>query len=147
MLLLFLQKSHQGSIVIGESRVAHEAAGSRTKEINESLEAQFAEGLEHKLSGGARSHVGLGFHDSSHEVEATTGDKTHSDSEKDDDHSGAIEKSKEKEKEKEKEKAAPVRDRSRSPLRSSEKKKEPISPTDRSAAKSKYAMSFVKSSS
>jgi hypothetical protein len=33
------------------------------KEIEEKLEDQFKQGLEHKLIAGPKAHIGLGFHD------------------------------------------------------------------------------------
>ena len=71
-----VQKSHQGPIVIGEreSEPREAAVAGRTEEVNQELEYQFAESLEHKLSGGARAHHGLGFHDVDKETTGQTGD-------------------------------------------------------------------------
>ena len=74
MNLFALQKSHHGPIVIGEKSAVHQTAGSNVQEINQELEHQFAESLEHKLSGGARTHQGLGFHNTEQEATGQTGD-------------------------------------------------------------------------
>lgn len=37
--------------------------GDETVHINEDLEDQFKQGLEHRMAGGFKGHLGLGFHD------------------------------------------------------------------------------------
>ncbi|ELU00314.1 hypothetical protein CAPTEDRAFT_229075 [Capitella teleta] len=134
------KKTHQGTFVIGDNKAKHEAAGSRAKEVNEELEHQFADSLEHKLSGGARAHLGLGFHDTydeDKEVTACLGDIP-----KDNLSSAQTQEEKDREQRKERKDSA-KRDRSRSPVRkAADSTVDPESPS-----KSKFTMSFVKPSS
>ncbi|XP_013383605.1 small acidic protein-like [Lingula anatina] len=53
------KKEHHGKIVIGD-QPEHKQTGNVDK-INYELEQQFQHGMEHKLKGGTRRHLGLGF--------------------------------------------------------------------------------------
>ncbi|KAK6171271.1 hypothetical protein SNE40_019496 [Patella caerulea] len=63
------KKDHHGPIVIGDHSTSHGREKQETEKITTELELQFRQGLDHKLSGGARSHLGLGFQDISPPVE------------------------------------------------------------------------------
>ncbi|XP_035663220.1 small acidic protein-like [Branchiostoma floridae] len=57
------KKEHHGKIHIGESQKlpVHSRSGEEEKHVQQDLEHQFQQGLESKLTGKARRHVGLGY--------------------------------------------------------------------------------------
>lgn len=56
------KKDHHGKIIIGDHDAVHARSKDETVHINEDLEDQFKQGLEHKMAGGFKGHLGLGFH-------------------------------------------------------------------------------------
>lgn len=56
------KKDHHGKIIIGDHDAAHGRSRDETVHIDEDLEDQFKQGLEHKMAGGFKGHLGLGFH-------------------------------------------------------------------------------------
>lgn len=57
------KKDHHGKIIIGDHDAVHARSRDETVHINEDLEDQFKQGLEHRMAGGFKGHLGLGFHD------------------------------------------------------------------------------------
>ncbi|ESN94952.1 hypothetical protein HELRODRAFT_193668 [Helobdella robusta] len=57
------KKEHHGKIVIGEKTSSHGRSKEEAEKLSEDLEEQYKQGLEMKLSGHTRKHVGLGFQD------------------------------------------------------------------------------------
>ncbi|XP_078663759.1 small acidic protein-like [Branchiostoma floridae x Branchiostoma belcheri] len=57
------RKEHHGKIHIGESHklLVHSRSGEEERHVQQDLEHQFQQGLESKLTGKARRHVGLGY--------------------------------------------------------------------------------------
>ncbi|RUS75687.1 hypothetical protein EGW08_016553 [Elysia chlorotica] len=56
------KKEHHGKIVIGEKATAHCRDKKAEAHLQEELEEQFSQGMEHRLAGGRKGHLGLGFH-------------------------------------------------------------------------------------
>ncbi|GFR81530.1 small acidic protein [Elysia marginata] len=56
------KKEHHGKIVIGEKSAAHSRDRKAEAHLQEELEEQFSQGMEHRLAGGRKGHLGLGFH-------------------------------------------------------------------------------------
>ncbi|XP_051725910.1 small acidic protein [Ctenopharyngodon idella] len=56
------KKEHTGRLVIGDHKsTSHFRSGSEDQKINAELEHQYQQGLDGKISGRNRRHVGLGF--------------------------------------------------------------------------------------
>ncbi|XP_066266076.1 small acidic protein-like [Branchiostoma lanceolatum] len=57
------RKEHHGKIHIGQSQKlpVHSRSGEEEQHVQQDLEHQFQQGLESKLTGKARRHVGLGY--------------------------------------------------------------------------------------
>ncbi|GFN75611.1 small acidic protein [Plakobranchus ocellatus] len=56
------KKEHHGKIVIGEKTPTHARDRAAEAQRQEELEEQFSQGMEHRLAGGKKGHLGLGFH-------------------------------------------------------------------------------------
>lgn len=56
------KKDHHGKIIIGDHDAVHARSRDETVHIDEDLEDQFKQGLEHKMASGFKGHLGLGFH-------------------------------------------------------------------------------------
>ncbi|KAL5010670.1 hypothetical protein ScPMuIL_012975 [Solemya velum] len=61
------KKEHHGRFVIGDHNPIHSRSKDAEQQMEEKLEVQFQQSLEHKLSGAARTHLGLGFENPSDE--------------------------------------------------------------------------------
>ncbi|XP_041692563.1 small acidic protein isoform X2 [Coregonus clupeaformis] len=56
------KKEHTGRLVIGDHKsTSHVRSGAEDQRMNSELELQYQQGLDGKLSGRNRRHVGLGF--------------------------------------------------------------------------------------
>ncbi|XP_071005063.1 small acidic protein-like [Oncorhynchus clarkii lewisi] len=56
------KKEHTGRLVIGDHKsTSHVRSGAEDRRMNSELELQYQQGLDGKLSGRNRRHVGLGF--------------------------------------------------------------------------------------
>jgi len=56
------KREHHGKIVIGDQKSAHKRPRNEEKHLAEELEEQYEHSMEHRLVGGRRGHLGLGFH-------------------------------------------------------------------------------------
>ncbi|KAL3865479.1 hypothetical protein ACJMK2_029252 [Sinanodonta woodiana] len=59
------KKEHHGRFVIGDQEPSHkrDSKWDDIKTIDSKLEEQYQLSLEHKMSGGRKDHIGLGFHE------------------------------------------------------------------------------------
>ncbi|KAK3602890.1 hypothetical protein CHS0354_018754 [Potamilus streckersoni] len=59
------KKEHHGRFVIGDQEPTHkrDSKWDDIKTIDSKLEEQYQLSLEHKMSGGRKDHIGLGFHE------------------------------------------------------------------------------------
>ncbi|XP_038047167.1 small acidic protein-like [Patiria miniata] len=72
-----MKKQHTGRFVIGETnKDAHSRTDGEMKKMEENLEHQYKVGLEKKLTGQSRRHIGLGFSEPE-EKEEKKSDGTH----------------------------------------------------------------------
>ncbi|KAK2180081.1 hypothetical protein NP493_457g05000 [Ridgeia piscesae] len=55
------KKDHQGRFIIGDQEPGHGKSRDDVEKLTSDLEDQYTQGMEHRLSGKARSHTGLGF--------------------------------------------------------------------------------------
>nr|XP_022293644.1 small acidic protein-like [Crassostrea virginica] len=76
------KKDHHGKIIIGDHDAVHARSRDETVHIDEDLEDQFKQGLEHKMASGFKGHLGLGFHKD--EEDKKEGDEKTEDKEKSD---------------------------------------------------------------
>lgn len=57
------KKEHRGRFVIGDHEPAHTRPSKDTENLELNLEDQYQQSLAHRMAGGRRGHIGLGFHD------------------------------------------------------------------------------------
>ncbi|KAK7497213.1 hypothetical protein BaRGS_00011507 [Batillaria attramentaria] len=57
------KKEHHGRFVIGDHEPSHTRPSKDTENLEHNLEDQYQQSLAHRLAGGRRGHIGLGFHD------------------------------------------------------------------------------------
>jgi hypothetical protein len=71
------KKEHHGRFVIGEKQSSiHGRTNEETEKLNTELEDQYRQGLEMKISGGARRHTGLGFSEGDDGIAKNDDEKT-----------------------------------------------------------------------
>ena len=57
-------------------------SAEKTVDVTHELESQYEQGIAHRMQGGRRGHIGLGFQEPEKDEEANSDDKTVSSSEK-----------------------------------------------------------------
>ncbi|XP_070189057.1 small acidic protein-like [Littorina saxatilis] len=57
------KKEHHGRFVIGDHKPDHNRDINKTEKLQHELEDQYSQSMQHRLAGGRRGHIGLGFHD------------------------------------------------------------------------------------
>ncbi|XP_005090055.1 small acidic protein [Aplysia californica] len=56
------KKEHHGRFVIGDNSSSQTRTKNDTGQLNEELVEQYEQSMEHRLAGGRRGHLGLGYH-------------------------------------------------------------------------------------
>ncbi|XP_076445396.1 uncharacterized protein LOC143283139 isoform X2 [Babylonia areolata] len=57
------KKEHHGRFVIGDHSAEHARKKDETEKLQHELEDQYTHSMQHRLAGGRRGHVGLGYHE------------------------------------------------------------------------------------
>lgn len=57
------KKEHHGRFVIGDQKGVPARKVEDTETVSKELENQYNQGMEHRLTGGRKGHIGLGFHE------------------------------------------------------------------------------------
>jgi len=141
------KKQHTGKFVIGDQDPSKKRSGTDSRHLNEDLESQYEHSMEHRLIGGRRGHIGLGFTAESDTVAPSVATDRKDSGEKDDLNSKETEEKDDLNKTSESDRTCLSEDKkhsSKDDTKHTERKRESTDNSDHSTEKK---MKFVKSSS